>query len=301
MGAQIGGEYALGGHEVVCVGRRPVVAAARLDEMWAVVKDQGLASAAEMAAAQGRTTLAGNLTDVVGEVDLVVESIAERFEEKVVVLRQAAAHFPEAILASNTSSLSISALGAGAGAPARTVGTHYWNPPLLMPLVEVVRGEETAASVVERMLATLRSLGKRPVIVEREVPGFIWNRLQLALLREAVWLVETGVATPATVDEVVRDGLARRWRYTGPFQTAALGGAATFERIAANLFPGLSAATELRDLGRWLGASPEELPAVKARRDAGLRADLAVDQEATEERGEGSAAGVVGVAGSGER
>jgi hypothetical protein len=147
-----------------------------------------------------------------------------------------------------------------------------------MPLVEVISGPETEAAVVERAVALVRGIGKRPMLVERDVPGFVWNRLQLALLREAVWIVENGVAAPEVVDEIVRDGLARRWRYTGPFATAALGGPATFTKIAANLWPVLSEATEVHDLARWLIADPDRLAAVKAARDAGLLADLKRDQ-----------------------
>jgi 3-hydroxybutyryl-CoA dehydrogenase len=123
----------------------------------------------------------------------------------------------------------------------------------------------------------LRALGKRPVLVDRDVQGFAWNRLQLALLREAVWLVENGVASPETVDEIVRDGLARRWRYTGPFQTAALGGAETFERVAALLWPALSQATSLQNLRQWLDENLETTGPLRERRDRGLAADMRAD------------------------
>jgi 3-hydroxybutyryl-CoA dehydrogenase len=186
---------------------------------------------------------------------------------------------PVAIVASNTSSIPITAIGAAIEAGERTVGAHYWNPPLLMPMVEVIRGDETAETVVAEMTATLRALGKRPVLVDRDVQGFAWNRLQLALLREAVWLVENGVASPATVDEIVRDGLARRWRYTGPFQTAALGGAATFERVANLLWPALSTATSLENLRQWLDESPETTGPLRERRDRGLAADMQAGRE----------------------
>ena len=99
------------------------------------------------------------------------------------MLARAARLMPNAILASNTSSLSITAMGEAVGAPERTVGTHYWNPPLLMPLVEVVAGERTARAVVERLRGVLTGLGKRSVLVERYAPCFVWNRLQSAPLR----------------------------------------------------------------------------------------------------------------------
>jgi 3-hydroxybutyryl-CoA dehydrogenase len=211
------------------------------------------------------------------DAELVLESIVEEAGAKGEVLRQAAGRFSRAILASNTSAISIGTLGELAGAPERTIGNHYWNPPLLMPLVEVISGPKTDPDVVRRSMALIESLGKRPVLVEKDVDGFVWNRLQLALLREAVWIVENGVASPETVDEIVRDGLARRWRYTGPFETAALGGPDTFTRVANNLWPALSTADALHDLARWLIDDPVRLGEIKAERDAGLLNDLEAD------------------------
>jgi 3-hydroxybutyryl-CoA dehydrogenase len=229
MGSQIACEYALGGHEVVVHARRPAVARERIERGFATAREHGLATAEESDAARERIALAENMAATEGA-RIIVESVVEDLVEKQAALEPVVARNPDAIVASNTSSIPITAIGAASGAGERTVGVHYWNPPLLMPMVEVIRGDETGDDVVEEMTAVLRTLGKRPVLVDRDVQGFAWNRLQLALLREAVWLVENGVAAPATVDEIVRDGLARRWRYTGPFQTAALGGAATFER-----------------------------------------------------------------------
>ena len=199
---------------------------------------------------------------------------------KAEVLGEAATAFPGATLATNTSSIRIEDVGAAVGAPDRVVGTHYWNPPLLMPLVEVVPGPRTAGDRVTRVLEVLAGLGKRPVLVRREAPGFIWNRLQFALLREALWLVENGVASPETVDEVVRLGLARRLHLTGPFETAALGGAATFEAAAGNIFPSLSTATSVSGLGRWLSDDAERLGALRSARDAALAAELMEERRA---------------------
>jgi 3-hydroxyacyl-CoA dehydrogenase len=144
----------------------------------------------------------------------------------------------------------------------------------------VVRGAATSSDVADRVTALLRTLGKRPVAVRRDVLGFVWNRLQLALLREAVWLTEAGVASPEEVDRVVREGLARRWRLIGPFETVALGGAETFERIAANLLPALSDATALPGLRRWLDETPETLARVRRERDLGLAEELRRDRAA---------------------
>jgi 3-hydroxybutyryl-CoA dehydrogenase len=276
MGAQIACEYAIGGHDVTVVARRPDLAGERIENGFATAREHGLAREAESDAARRRIAITGEETPIEG-VDIIVESVIEDLAAKREALAPVVARNPEALVASNTSSIPITAIGQAIGAGERTIGAHYWNPPLLMPMVEVIRGDETADAVVEDMTATLRTLGKRPVLVDRDVPGFAWNRLQLALLREAVWLVENGVASPETVDEIVRDGLARRWRYTGPFQTAALGGAATFERVAALLWPALSQATSLADLRRWLNEDAEVTEPWRERRDRGLAADMRAD------------------------
>ena len=285
MGSQIACEYALGGHEVVVLARRPDVARERIDRGFATAREHRLATTEELAGALDRMTI-GEEIDAADGAQVVVESVVEDLVAKQEALLPVVARNPDAIVASNTSSIPITAIGAGIEAGERTVGAHYWNPPLLMPMVEIIRGDETAEAVVAELTAILRALGKRPVLVDRDVQGFAWNRLQLALLREAVWLVENGVASPATVDEIVRDGLARRWRYTGPFQTAALGGATTFERVANLLWPALSCATSLNDLRRWLDESPETTGPLRERRDSGLAADMRADLE--RERGAGS-------------
>lgn len=280
MGSQIGAEYALGGHDVRFVARRRESAQERVERAFGLAADLGLYPVDVIDAARRRVAVETDLAATGTGADLLVESVVEDMDAKAAVLRGAAALMPNAVLASNTSSLSITALGDAAGAPERIIGTHYWNPPLLMPLVEVIRGERTAGHVVTIVTQELRKLGKRPVAVEKDVPGFVWNRLQFALLREAVWIVEQGVASPDAVDEIVRDGLARRWRLTGPFATAALGGADTFSRIAANLCPELSDADRIDDLRRWLDLTPDRLAAIAERRDAGLAEDLKRDRYA---------------------
>jgi 3-hydroxybutyryl-CoA dehydrogenase len=278
MGAQIGVEYALGGHDVIFIVRTEEPAWQRIEQALMLVESTGLATPDQVASARDRISLSTDLADIGDGCDLVVENITEDLAAKGEVLALAGRIAPRAVLASNTSSISITAIGDAAGFSERTIGTHYWNPPLLMPLVEIIKTERTATGLVEPVVAALQAMGKRPVVADRDVPGFVWNRMQLALLREAVWLVENGVASPETVDQIVREGLARRWRYTGPFQTAALGGAHTFERVAANLWPEISSATELHDLRRWLPDNPEELKELRARRDRGLVDDLKADR-----------------------
>ncbi|HEY4996715.1 MAG TPA: 3-hydroxyacyl-CoA dehydrogenase NAD-binding domain-containing protein, partial [Solirubrobacteraceae bacterium] len=209
-----------------------------------------------------------------GEPELIVESLPEDLALKAEVLGELCARHPEAVLASNTSSISITTLGEAAGVPERTLATHYWNPPLLMPLVEVLCAAATPRALRDDVVGLLRAIGKRPVVLEREVPGLLWNRLQLAVLRECLALVAQGVAAPKAIDEVMRDGLARRWRMTGPFETVGLGGAETFDAIAANLFPLLSDASASPGFAQYAPSDPVTLEALRTRRDEALAAAL---------------------------
>jgi 3-hydroxybutyryl-CoA dehydrogenase len=273
MGSQIGCEYALGGHNVAFLARHPDEARARVEGALAMVQELGLFTAEQVTAARSRITISAEL-EAGSRIDLAVESIPEDFALKVEVLRRVAGVAPDAVLATNTSSLSIGELGRAVGKPEFTIGTHYWNPPLLMPPVEIIRGEHTDRSVVAFVREAIGALGKEPILVERDVPGFAWNRLQMALLREALWLVENGVASPKAVDEVIRSGLARRWRLTGPFETVALGGVETWTRAAARILPALSSADRLEGLARWVPDDPNALAAARERRDRALAEEL---------------------------
>lgn len=177
-----------------------------------------------------------------GSATVVVESIVEDLPTKQALFAMLDAMAPPTtLLCSNTSSLRITAIAEGLTHPERVIGTHYWNPPHLLPLVEVIPGERTAPETVAAALALLRRMEKEPVQVRREVPGFIWNRLQLGMLRECLWLVANGVATPEDIDTIMERGLGRRWSLTGPFTTVRLGGPHVFARIAEELFPEFAA------------------------------------------------------------
>lgn len=278
MGSQIAAEYALAGHDVTALARDPEAAASRLVDAFRVARSAGLCSAEDQRLALSKLSIETEASALPPDVTIILESVTEDIDLKSTVLGPIAGALPAAIIATNTSSIRISELGRAIGAPDRTVGVHYWNPPLLMPLVEVIAGDQTSSSTVGTAKDAIRSLGKRPIVVKREVPGFIWNRLQFALLREALWLVDQGVASPADVDEVVRDGLARRLRLTGPFETAVLGGIATFERVAASLFPELAVSHDAPTLRLHTECHFDDLGESRRRRDAALADDLRMDR-----------------------
>ncbi len=272
MGAQIGAEYALGGYTVSLITRSAASAGDAVHRAATALRflaGAGLVEPVRVDAAIPRLSAATDIAAACRQATVVVESVPEDLKTKADVLRHVAAAAPDAIIASNTSSLSVARLGDAAEAADRTVGTHYWNPPSLMPLVEVVAGASTAKGIVDQMVGILRRLGKDPVLVA-DVPGFVWNRLQLALLREAVSLVHEGIATPETIDRIVRRGLGRRWSLLGPFETMALGGPVTFATVARWLFPRLASAVD----PDWLLTVPlpgkEALAQAAQRRDHGL-------------------------------
>ncbi len=244
MAPGIAAEYARLGPTQIA-GRDDTKIVAALDTahraLTTLVNEQ-LLDPAEADAAHAR--LSGTTIDAAdyARATVIVESIVEDLATKRALFAMLDARTsPTALLCSNTSSLPITAIAAECVHPERVIGTHYWNPPHLLPLVEVIPGERTTPETVAAVRALLGRMEKEPVQVRREVPGFIWNRLQLGLLRECLWLVSNGVATPADIDAILERGLGRRWSLSGPFTTVRLGGPHVFTRIAAELFPEFAA------------------------------------------------------------
>ena len=180
-----------------------------------------LASLGRPAEAVERIVLCDALAGAVGEADFVFEAAPERIDLKRAVFAELEAVAPaDAVLATNTSVIPVGRIAEGLGTAERVVGTHWWNPPYLVPLVEVVEAERTAPDVVARTIALLGSVGKEAVHVQRDVPGFVGNRLQHALWREAFALVADGVCDAETVDRVVKASFGRRLAVMGPIETA---------------------------------------------------------------------------------
>jgi 3-hydroxybutyryl-CoA dehydrogenase len=160
-----------------------------------------------------------------GDAEFVIEAVFESLELKQEIFKTLDAVCPKStILATNTSVISITEIAAKTRFKDRVVGTHFWNPPYLIPLVEVIRGDETASDVMDRTMTLMKEIGKHPVRVQKDVPGFVGNRLQHALWREAISIVENGIADAATVDECVKFGFGLRLPVLGPLENADLVG-----------------------------------------------------------------------------
>ena len=176
--------------------------------------------------------LAGSVADA----DLVIEAITEDLEAKRRVFAQLDRVCPKhTILASNTSTFMPSQLAEATHRPERVLVAHYFNPPYLIPLVEIVGGQWTSAQTIETVRDLLIGIGKRPVVLKKEALGFIANRLQAALLRECCALVESGVASPQDVDAVVTGSVGRRLAVAGPFEILDAAGLDVWHEIAAQL------------------------------------------------------------------
>lgn len=214
-----------------------------------------------------RISAGADLAETVAGADYVQECVPEDLNAKQALFRDLESLAPEtAVLASSTSALAMSRIAAGLESAARCLVAHPGNPPSLIRVVEVVPAPFTDASAVERACAILRDVGLLPVVLRKEVPGFVFNRLQGAVLREAYCLVRDGVAGVDDVDAIVRDGLGLRWAVVGPFETADLnrpGGIAAHARIMGAAYESMGAERGQHD--PW---TPELVERVDAERRA---------------------------------
>ena len=282
MGPGIAACLALAGHDVCLFGRSPsgldrgLVAS---HDAMDLLKREGLATPAQTERLRGTTDLA----QAVANADFVFESIAEYLDQKHALftdLERAAPH--NAIFASNTSGLPITRIADGMRDPSRAATAHFWNPPHLMPLVEIVKGEHTSDDTVERLRALLDGAGKQTVVVLKDVPGQLGNRLLHALFREAFHIVQEGIASVQDVDLAIKNGPGLRFPAYGLLEHADIIGLDMQLAIDSYLFAelcNLAAAPPLleervaqgelgartgRGLYDWSTKDPD---AVRARRD----------------------------------
>lgn len=235
MGHGIAQVFALAGHQVAITDPQAASLGTVKDRIAANLRELG-----DDPTAVDRVTTVAALADCVRDAGFVVEAAPEDLAVKQRLFAEIeGAARPDAILASNTSVIPITAIMQGLARRERALGTHWWNPPFLVPLVEVIGTEWTSPESIETTMALHAAAGKTPAHVKKDVPGFIGNRLQHALWREAIALVEHGICDAETVDTVIKAAFGRRLAVLGPLENADLVGTDLTLAIHQNVLPAI--------------------------------------------------------------
>jgi 3-hydroxybutyryl-CoA dehydrogenase len=204
----------------------------------------GIVDSREVNSILNRIIGTSTLSDVVQGVDLVLEVVPEVLEIKSKLFAELDSLLPEEVLlASNTSGLSITAISESTGRPGLVIGMHWWNPPTIIPVIEVIKGRETEESTVANIDELIRRIKKIPVLVKKDVPGFLGNRLQYALMREAIALLNEGVASAEDIDTMIKAGIGFKFPVMGPLETIDMAGIDIFRKVSTYLYGELNSDT----------------------------------------------------------
>lgn len=188
-----------------------------------------------------RLTFTTDYQSALTNADFVIESVVEKMSVKQLVWQEAEKFVSdETVMATNTSGLSPTEIQSVLKKPERFVVAHFWNPAQLMPLVEIVPGEKTNKNTIDTTTELINYIGKHAVALTKESLGFVGNRIQLAVLREAFHIVNENIATPKAVDDIVKYSLGRRWSLVGPIASSDLGGLDVFNNISSYLYADLA-------------------------------------------------------------
>ncbi len=274
-----------------------------IDSILGLFVNEGMIDEAVASEAEDRIQYSTDLEQVVADTDLVLEAVSEDMEVKRAVFEDINRYAPaEAVLASNTSGLSITEIASVTDRPERVVGAHWFNPPHIVPLVEVIKGERTDDDIAEGVAEFLERIGKTAVVVNKDVPGYIGNRIQMAMCYEAFSLLERGVASAEDIDKAVQAGFGFRLPSMGIFEKVDQSGLDVHHAVEEYLMPDLDRGTdpnpvvtrlvEEGDLGLktgrgvydWEGSDPTE---VEGKRDEELLELLRVYESGLTDPGPG--------------
>ncbi|AMM95627.1 3-hydroxyacyl-CoA dehydrogenase family protein [Peribacillus simplex] len=258
MGSGIAQSFAVSGYFVTINDIKEELlyhAQNRISENLSLLIEEGVLTDEEKQAALANITYSVDLKGAVRDADFIIEAIPEVIELKLNLYEQMEEMIkPDAIVASNTSTFPISQLMGNASFADRMVITHFFNPGHLVPLVEIVQHDETKPEIVKATMDLMRKIGKSPILLKKEIAGFIANRLQTALMREAFYLLKEGVADAEDIDTAITAGPGFRWAFTGPIEIADFGGLDTWQRVFDNVSPVLDQSKGAPDLIRDLVA-----------------------------------------------
>jgi 3-hydroxybutyryl-CoA dehydrogenase len=248
MGHGIGQTFALGGHDVTLNDISDELLKKALQQIRKNLDtfiEFGITTTEAAKEAFSRIKTETNLKEAVKDSDFVVEAIPEVMELKKRTFKELDEYcLPHTILTSNTSGLSLTEMTSGIRRRDQAVIAHWWNPPHIIPVVEIVKGRYTSEQTVDLVYRLLVAIGKRPVTLLKEVPGFLGNRLQFALYREALACLRHGVASAEDIDLAVKGSFGFRLPTLGPLETSDFGGLDTFLNISRYLFKEIDRSTE---------------------------------------------------------
>jgi len=186
---------------------------------------------------------------VAREADFVIEVIVEDLQVKRELFGKLDKMcLPQTVLASNTSGISISSIAEATTRPGKVIGMHWWNPPYLVPVIEIIRGKETSDQTLELVKEITLILDKKPVVVNKDIPGFLGNRMQYALMREAIHMLEEGVASAEDIDLMVKAGFGFKFPVMGPLETIDMAGFDIYQKVSGYLYQNLCNSSEPQKL-----------------------------------------------------
>ena len=254
MGHGIGQTFALGGYDVILNDLSDELLKKALDQIARNLQtfvDFGITTPAQAAEALSRIGKTPDLKKALESADFIVEALPESIDLKKRVFNEMDSFcLPHAVIASNTSGLSLTDMASGIRRQNKAVIAHWWNPPHIIPVVEIVKGRWTSDETVNLTYQLLAAIGKKPVRILKEVPGFLGNRLQFALYREALACLRDGIATAEDIDLAVKGTFGFRLPTIGPIETSDFGGLDTFLNICQYLFKEIDRSTDAPEMLR---------------------------------------------------
>ena len=245
MGPGMAATFARHGFETTLFDVKPEQlekAKGAVDFVYTILTNGGFMTAEEADAGRGRITYSGDLRETVSGADFVVETVPEKKELKQQVYQQIEEHVgDDVIIATNTSGIPITEIAEVTRVPGRVVGMHWSNPPHLIPVIEVIRGKETTDETAQATVAIVEQIGMVPAMVDKDVAGFVENRILYAIMREALHLLDEGVASAEAIDTITKWGIGYKLAVIGPLELLDVAGLDIYTSVASYLNKDLNA------------------------------------------------------------